>query len=63
MVICGVNVSSRWRRFFSNPLITHNVSDNANVPMVIPASEIIAISDTKRSRRRARKYLSPIRNS
>jgi hypothetical protein len=34
-----------------------------NVPIVIPASEMIAISDTNRSRRRARKYLSPIRNS
>ena len=63
MVICGVNVSNRPRRLFSNPLITDSASDNANVPKAIPASEMIAISETNRSRRRARKYRRPIRNS
>ena len=63
MVTCGVKVSNRPRRFFSNPLITDSASDSANVPNAIPASEMIAISETNRSRRRARKYRRPIRSS
>jgi hypothetical protein len=43
--------------------MTHSATDKLKVPIVIPASEMIAITDTKRSRRRASKYRSPIRNS
>ncbi len=43
--------------------MTHNATDKVKVPIVIPASEMNAITDTKRSRRRASRYLSPIRNS
>jgi len=63
IVTCGVNASSRPRRSFSNPLITDNATDKVKVPIVIPASEMIAITDTNRSRRRARKYRSPIKYS
>ena len=41
IVTCGVNASSRARRSFSNPLMTHNATDKVKVPIVIPASEMI----------------------
>ena len=63
MVIWGVNASSRARRSISNPLITDNATDKANVPSVTPASEMMAISETNRSRRRARRYRSAIVSS
>ena len=55
IVICGVKASRRLRKSSWKPLITDSATVSANVPSVTPASEMIAMSETKRSRRRARK--------